>query len=454
MSPSSARDHRIVVRGQRVVTGPGTVTADIVIEGERIAAPEPYGSVGANRIFDAAERLVLPGIVDSHVHTRDPGQTHKEDFHTASMAAARGGVTTIMAMPNTIPIVDSVQAFDAAADAGQKSIVDFAIEALAHASSLDRVPGLAERGVVSFEMFLGGVPDSLATRDRATQKALFAAVQMVDGLMGIYPDNSELSDQLDGGGDVRAIMAAHPAEIEAGGLLFAVALASAERCRVHLRQTSAALTALLVSQLRRRTMAGLLTAEVTPHHLTLTTADFEKFGPEGLIMPPLRSAADVDGLWSALEAGDIATIGTDHSPHHVDEKNVGQQDLRKASPGFPGLETFLSAVLTEWRHRGLSDQLFARVTAEVPAQLFGVAARKGAIRAGLDADIIIVDDHADEVIDTGRFLSKARYSAFHGKHTTARVDLTMVRGCVVYGNGAVDTDAQKGQLLQRVPRGV
>ena len=452
MSSSGKGDHRTVVRGRRVVAGPHTSAADIVIEGERIAAIEPYGSVSAQRISDAAERLVLPGIVDSHVHTRDPGQTHKEDFYSASMAAARGGVTTIMAMPNTIPIVDGVEAFDAAADAGQKSIVDFAIEALAHASSLTSIAKLAERGAVSFEMFLGGVTDSLATRDRATQKALFAAVERADGLMGVYPDDSEVSDQLAAGGDVRAIMAAHPAEIEAGGLLLAVALACAARCRVHLRQTSAALTVQVVSQLRRR--SGLLTAEVTPHHLTLTTADFERFGPEGLIMPPLRGAGDVDALWSALETGDIATIGTDHSPHHIDEKEAGAEGLRRALPGFPGLETFLGAVLPEWRKRGLSDQLFARVTAEFPAQLFGVGARKGAIRAGLDADIIIVDDQADDVIDARKFLSKAKYSAFHGRRTSARVDLTMVRGRVVYHNGAVDTDAQKGQLLRRVTKEV
>jgi dihydroorotase len=445
----ASKESRIVVRGQRVVAGSRTGAADIVIEGERIAAIEPYGSVSAGRIIDAAERLVVPGVVDSHVHTRDPGQTHKEDFQSASHAAARGGVTTIMAMPNTMPIVDGVQAFDAAADAGRKSIVDFAIEALAHASSLNNIAGLAERGAVSFEMFLGGVPDSLATCDRATQKALFAAVKKADGLIGIYAEDSEACSQLDGGGDARGIMLAHPAEIEVGAFLFAVALAAAERCRIHLRQTSTALTALVISEIRRRTMPGLLTAETTPHHLTLTSAELERFGPEGLIMPPLRSAADVDGLWSALEAGDIATIGTDHSPHHVDEKNPGRQDLRKAMPGFPGLETFLTVLLTEWRRRGLSDQHFARVTAETPARLFGIGSRKGAIRSGLDADITIVDDHVDEVIDARQFLSKAKYSPFHGRRVSARVDLTMVRGRVVYVDGSVDADAQAGQLLRR-----
>src|SRR3981081_1484543 len=157
---------RFVVRGKRVVTPAGISAADVVIHGDQIAAVESYGSVSASRVIDAAERLVLPGLIDSHVHTRDPGQTYKEDFRSAACAAARGGVTTIMAMPNTAPLIDSVSGFDAAAEAGQKSIVDFALQVLAHASSLESIGALAERGAVSFELFLGGGPPALITRDR------------------------------------------------------------------------------------------------------------------------------------------------------------------------------------------------------------------------------------------------------------------------------------------------
>ncbi len=192
-----------------------------------------------------------------------------------------------------------------------------------------------------------------------------------------------------------------------------------------------------------------LTAEVTPHHLLLTMDDFERFGPEGLIMPPLRGASDVEALWKALAAGDIATIGSDHAPHQRDEKNAGRCDLRKAPPGFPGLETLLPAVLTQWRRRGLSDQAFVRAVAQTPANLFGLSDRKGIIAVGRHADLVIVDDDVDEVIDCSKFLSKAKYSPFHGRRVTARVDLTMVRGEVVYANGAVDAHAQRGRLLRR-----
>ena len=196
---------RRIVRGKRIVMPSGTRAADVLVEDGRIAAIEPYGMATAPEVIDAAERLVIPGVVDSHVHTRDPGQTHKEDFRSASRAAARGGVTTIMAMPNTTPLVDSVRGFDAAVQAGRTSIVDFAIQALAHASSLEDIPALAERGAVSFELFLGGGPPALITRDRAMQNSLFAAVAAIDGLIGLYPDDPDVAAALDCGGDAQAI---------------------------------------------------------------------------------------------------------------------------------------------------------------------------------------------------------------------------------------------------------
>lgn len=446
--PSRDAKRRRIVRGSRVVTPSGTRPADLVIAGEQIVAIAPHGTATAAEVVDAAERLVIPGLVNSHVHTRDPGQAYKEDFRSASHAAARAGVTTIMAMPNTVPVIDSVSAFDAAAAAGQKSIVDFAIEALAQASSLENIPALAERGAVSFELFLGGGPPLLVTRERAMQDALFRAVAAAGGLMGVYPDDPEICAALDCGGDAEAIARAHPAEVEAGSLISVLSLAAARRCPVHVRQASTALTALVIGELRRR-MPELLTAEATPHHLVLTMQDFMRWGPQGLIMPPLRTAADVDALWKAIEHGDIATIGSDHAPHHADEKEAGREDLRKAVPGFPGLETFLPAILSEFRRRGLAEQAFVQLVSETPARLFGLSDRKGALAPGLDADLVIVDDHVDEVIDAAAFLSKAKYSPFHGRRVTARVDLTMVRGRTVYADGMIDEDAPRGRLLRR-----
>ncbi len=444
---STPSSNRRLVRGQRIVLPSDTRAADVLVAQGRIVAIEPYGSASADEVLDAAERLVIPGLVDSHVHARDPGQTYKEDFGSASRAAARGGITTIMGMPNTVPLVDNVAAFDAVIDAANKSIVDFAVQALAHASSLDNIEALAQRGAISFELFLGGGPATLITRERAVQNSLFAAVAATAGITGVYPDDPELAAELDCGGDAQAIGRAHPAEVEAGALLAVLALPAARRCRVHVRQVSTALSAAVIAQMRRRMTADLLTAEVTPHHLVLTMEDFIRFGAEGLIMPPLRGAGDANALWEAIANGDIATIGSDHAPHSRDEKNQGGEDLRKALPGFPGLETFLPAVLSECRRRGIGDQTFVRLAAETPARLFGLSDRKGAIAIGLDADLVIVNDRVDEAIDCRSFWSKAKYSPFHGRRISARVEQTILRGETVYAAGAIN-DARQGRFLR------
>ena len=353
-----------------------------------------------------------------------------------------------MAMPNTAPLIDNVMAFDAAVAAGGNSMVDFAVQALAHASSLHNIAALAERGAVSFELFLGGGPDAVVTRERKIQNVLFAAVAAAAGLMGVYPDDPEVSAVLDCGGDAQSIGRAHPAEVEAGALMTVLALAAARHCRVHVRQVSTALTAKVVAEMRRRMPAQSLSAEATPHHLVLTMEDFIRYGPQGLIMPPLRDPEDVSALWDAIASGDIATIGSDHAPHHRDEKEKGRNDLRNAPPGFPGLETFLPAVLTECRRRGVSEQTFVRAASETPARLFGLSDRKGAIALGRDADLVIVDDAVDDMIDSARFESKAKYSPFHGRHVCARVDLTMVRGQTVYADGSIDDDARRGSFLR------
>ncbi len=226
--PSISLSSRRIVRGSRIVMPSGTRAADVLIEHERIAAVAPYGSLTAQEVIDAAERLVIPGVVDSHVHTRDPGQTHKEDYRSASRAAPRAGASRpSWQCPIRRPLSTACKASTSPRTPATRSIVDFAIQALAHASSLQDIPALAVRGAVSFELFLGGGPPALITRERAMQNSLFAAVAATGGLMGLYPDDPEVAAELDCGGDAPAIGRAHPAEVEAGALMTALALAAA-----------------------------------------------------------------------------------------------------------------------------------------------------------------------------------------------------------------------------------
>jgi dihydroorotase-like cyclic amidohydrolase len=193
-------------------------------------------------------------------------------------------------------------------------------------------------------------------------------------------------------------------------------------------------------------MPGRFTTEVTPHHLTLTTDDFREAGPAGYIMPPLRSRDDVEALWHALGDGVVDAIGTDHAPHAWVEKIAGDGDLRRAMPGFPGVETFLPAIFTAFAKRGYAVTDFVNFTTANPARLFGLYPRKGAIAVGSDADIAIVDDSDTWTIDPSTFRSQAQYSPYAGHEVTAHVDLTMVRGKVVFENGEVVGGAGDGCL--------
>ena len=440
--------HDIVVSNGRVVTPDGVREASVAIEGGRFAAIGEISANDAGRTIDAAGRLVLPGVVDSHVHVRDPGYTHKEDFASCSAGAAAAGVTTIMCMPNTDPLLDSAEAFHATVDAAQKSIVDFSLQGLATPRNLDAIPALKDLGVVTFEVFLAG-PEPLVSASRADQHAVFAALAAVDAIAGVYPDDPPANAVLDGlgAGTPRDAVRAHPPELEIGSLLPAVTIAAAAGCRVHFRQMSSALSAQVAAWIRANSMPGRFTTEVTPHHLTLTTEDFEAAGPAGYIMPPLRGKADVEALWQAIADGVVDAIGTDHAPHAWTEKTAGDGDLRKAMPGFPGVETFLPAILSAFIDRGYAVSDFVNFTTANPARLFGVYPRKGAIAVGSDADLAIVDDSGRWTIDPTTFRSKAQYSPYAGHEVGAHVDLTIVRGNVVYEDGEVIGRAGDGRLL-------
>ena len=436
-----------VVSGGRVVTPDGVRHAGIAIrDGVFAAIGEVAGAEGA-RAIDAGGRWVLPGIVDSHVHARDPGYTYKEDFASCSAAAAAGGVTTIMCMPNTDPLLDSADAFHATVDAAARSIVDFALQGLAVPRSLDAIPTLQALGVVSFEMFLAG-PEPLLSATPAERQAVLRAIAAVDGIAGVYADDPPANAVLDalGSGTPDDMAAAHPPELEVGALLGAVAMASAANCRLHYRQMSSALAAQVAAAIRERAARGRFTTEVTPHHLTLATDDFRAAGAAGHIMPPLRSRTDIERLWRAWDEGAIDTIGSDHAPHSWDEKMSGGGDLRRSAPGFPGLETFLPVVFGAFVERGYGAADFVRAAAANPARLFGLYPRKGAIAVGSDADLAIVDDSGRWTIDPSRFRSKARYSPYAGREVAAHVDLAMVRGRVVYEDGEVVGEAGGGRL--------
>jgi dihydroorotase len=379
-----------VVRGGRIVDGNGLSARTVAVRDGSIAALlSPMEAVKAKNVIDVDGCIVLPGLVDAHVHFRDPGLTHKEDFDSGSRAAAAGGVTTVMVMPTDKPFTQTADQFaEKRALAEGRSHVDFALQALL-GPDFANVAALAAQGAVSFEIFMGLLEPKIDDDD--TLAAALAAVRAAGGVAGVTP-------------------------LVEGG-------------RMHLRQISSA-----AGVEAMHGAAPGLTSEVTPHNLWLTEAAFAQLGAIAKVFPPLRPQADVDAVRKALKDGRISMVATDHAPHAPEEKAAG---LERAPGGFPGVQTLLPLLLKLVEDGVLDYSDVVRVACEAPARAFGVYPRKGTLRAGADADLAVVDPARPMHIRDEAQESKARHTPFNGWKAPATPVLTLLRGQVIAREGKV-----------------
>lgn len=442
-----------IVRGGRVVAGSKVERADIAIAAGRIEAIGPNLAAGRNtRVIAADGLVVLPGLVDAHVHLRDPGFTHKEDFHSGTRAAAGSGITTVVAQPNTLPAITTAAVFEEVKRIGAAgAIVDFGISAAATEDNLAELAPMVGAGALSIDFALGGSAPALTVRSNAKLVAILAEVARLRTIATVYTADADIGnaerDRLQAAGrrDPLAFADAFPGVTEALGAARLLAAALPTGARVHIRQISCPETLQVAAAFRPLLAPNQLTIEVTPHHLYVTRAVIEVQGPLAVMGPPLRTATDTAALREALRTGAIDIVCTDHAPHTIPEKEAGRDDVWKTAPGTPGLETLLPALLAAVHRGEMSLPELARVACERPAALFGLAPRKGAIRVGADADLVLVDPDAIHVVDPARFHSKAHYSPFV-EPLRGRVHRTLVRGTTVY-DGEFQVERGFGHFL-------
>jgi dihydroorotase len=428
----------LLVRRGRVVDEDGIRVQSIAVWGGRVAALIAGGEEPpARETIDASDKLVLPGIVDSHVHFREPGLTHKEDFASGSLAAAAGGVTTVMVMPTDNPFTITPETIaEKRALAEGRTHVDFALQA-GLGPDRTHVRALAELGAISFEIFMSDLPPSLLVADPAELVASLKAVRDAGGIAGVTPGNNSLYAQAaelarqKHGVAPRAFPASRPPAAEALGVAEACLAASTTGARIHLRQISCAASLAALVALRGENV----TAEVTPHNLTLNEDDFFRLGVVAKIAPPLRPAADVAAVRRALAERVLDVVATDHAPHHRDEKAAGGDDIWKAPGGFPGLQTFLPLMLKLVADGVIDYPRLVQACAATPARLFGLYPRKGALKVGSDADFVIVDPARPMMIRNEDQLSKARDVPFDGMTIPATPVLACLRGNVIMRDG-------------------
>ena len=399
--------------------------ADLLISDGRIAK---IGAAGepAQEVIDAAGKIVCPGLIDMHVHLRDPGDRDEETIASGSAAAIAGGFTTIVAMPNTDPPIDNPAA------------AEYVINKARQANLANVLPAgaitLGREGEELTEMGLTSLAGAAAFTDDGSwvsSAGVMAKALKYARLTGL-PIMSHCEDpSLAGKGVMNAGTTATelglpgtPASAEEIAIARDIILAHETGGRLHVTHVSTAGGVELVRRAKER--GDNVTADATPHHLTLTEDFVRGYNTNARVNPPLRTKADVDALRQGIKDGTIDAIASDHAPHAPQEKAC---EFDKAAPGVVGLETTLAVLAAELVGPGILSwpQLIAALTV-APARALGIA--KGTLRPGADADVVVIDPAAEWIIDSGRVVSRGRNCPFDGMSVVGRAEVVIVGGAV------------------------
>ena len=406
---------------------------DILVENGKIAAIGDGLTVEDAEVFDANGLVVAPGFIDMHVHLREPGQEAKEDIGSGTRAAAAGGFTTVACMPNTKPPIDNAIIVN-----GLKKRIDEAgvinveiIGALTkgqEGQELAEIGDMAECGAVAFsddghyvanaKLLLSGL-DYLRTFDKMiiSHAEEFSLVE--DGVMNEGHHSAMLG------------MKGRPTVAEDIAVARDILLAEYADAKIHIAHISTKGAVELVRQAKKRGVK--VTAEVTPHHLTMTDECVNNFDTSTKVNPPLRTAQDIEATVEGLKDGTIDAIVTDHSPHAFEEKD---REYRFAPSGFPGLETALGVILTSLYHTGKFSlaEIVAKMSSN-PAQIFNLNC--GSLAVGKIADIVIFNPDLEWTVDADKFYTRGSHLPFVGKTLKGKAVATIVNGKIVMQDGKI-----------------
>ena len=425
------------------------VTADLILTGGKIVSPDSVIeaavaikdgkvlSIGvidamppARETVDVSGMHVLPGAIDVHVHFRDPGYPHKEDFASGTAAAAFGGVTTIFDMPNTIPPTGTADILAAKHKmAAEKAHVDFGLYGLLGEDTIEHVPALAA-GVIGFKCYMGNTFGKIPSPSTGAMLEAFEAVARTGKRISLHAETNSIMERREtrlrqaGRTDPLAHLASRPAVVAIEAVSRAAILAEWTGARIHVLHISSADE---LRPLREAKTRGVdITGETCPHYLMLSADDYAWFGGVIRVNPPVREARNQEPLWAALADGTIDLIATDHAPHSREEKT--RNDIWTVDCGFPGVETQMPLMLTAVNAGRMSIMDYVKLAAAHPAKVWGLYPRKGTITPGADADIAVVDLNREMTLDDAKLQSRAKITPWHGRNVKGLPVHTLVRG--------------------------
>ncbi|MCA1582796.1 MAG: allantoinase AllB [Acidobacteria bacterium] len=438
-----------VLRSRRVATPEGLRPAGIRVAGGRILSVDSHAAAdeGVN-VEDAGDALVLPGLVDTHVHVNEPGRTHWEGFETATAAAAAGGITTVIDMPlNAIPPTTTREGWFAKIDAAAgRCSVDVGFWGGLVPGNARELMGLRAAGSFGFKCFLA--PSGAPEFEHVSEDDLLAAARELAATgapLLVHAESAELLGRFAGpAGSYSGYLASRPAAAEVAAVEAVIRLSRATGVAVHVLHLSAADA---LQPLAAARAEGLpVTVETCPHYLTFAAEEI----PDGATLfkcaPPIRERENRERLWKGLAEGVIDMVVSDHSPCPPEDKRLAEGDFGAAWGGIASLELTLAAVWTGAEERRIQPERVVEWMSAAPARFAGLLHDKGAIEAGREADLVVFDPGAVRVVDASRLHQRHPQTPYAGRELRGRVTTTYLRGEKIFDGGRL-VRAGRGELL-------
>jgi dihydroorotase len=404
----------------------------------------------ADEKTDLHNLLVLPGLIDEHVHLRDEGRAYKEDFASGTAASAAGGFTTVLDMPNNDPVTMSATTLKKRMDVASRRIIVNVGFYSEFPKTLPEISYIVEAGAVGFKFFMGtqvggeNVDDDEAIKEAVKEVAKFKAplsVHAEDRAM-LAVNEGKLKQAKKN--SLTEFLRVHTENVEVNAMKRLLQASEGSDARLHFCHVTSKGALDTIAQAKKSEQK--VSCEVTPNHLLLTSDDVARIGSMAIMAPPLRDRTHRDALWKGLENGVIDTVGSDHAPHTLEEKNASS--IWDVKIGVPGLETTLPLMMTLVRQKRLSIDQVVKLLAEKPAEIFGLTDR-GRIVQGKNADLTVVDYNAQFKIDPSKFKSNAKFSPYNGWEVYGKPAKTIVNGQIVFSDGEIVAKGGVGLVVRR-----
>ena len=450
-----------LVRGGTLATVYGVFKADIVIrDGLIVALTSDAADLvrEADEVIDAGGLTILPGGVDAHTHMREPSNLDREGFDTGTAAAAAGGITTIVEMPQADPPTTDGASFALKRRCVEEHArIDVALYGGAIGQDRAQLAEQAAAGAVAFKSFMAASSPAYPMVDDAQLYDALLAVAELDSFLTVHAENDALLQanlrrlREAGRHDPLAHCESRPPLVEAEAVRRAIYLASEAGAHVHIAHVSAAQSLLAIAE--GKADGHWVTAETCPQYLLLTEEDVARLGPYAKCAPAIRTRDHVDAMWRALADGTLDFVCSDHAPYTTAEKEAGRESIWEAPLGLNIVQVMYPAVLDEAIHSwGFPLEECAAITATNAARIFGLYPRKGTIRVGSDADLAFYDFEREWTVRAADLFTKHKWTPLDGRRVRGQVVRTMVRGRTVYADGRITAEPGTGRFLARSER--